>query len=240
MKEVSLSRRLETIAGMVTPGSLPADVGCDHAHIPIWLIQKGRVTRVIAMDVAEGPLKMAAMNLEEYDAEGVELRQSDGLEKLEAGEADTLIIAGMGGALTRRILERDPEKVRSFDEIILGPQSEIPLLRKWLRESGFAFAEEKLVPEDGKYYPVMKLLPPGKEGRSAAGNKSAFCPDDLADWFGCRLLEKKDPVLIRMLERNRRLLTGILEGLDPDRHLDRIAEIRQELDRIRRAMEYMQ
>ncbi len=237
MKEVILSRRLKAIAGMVTEGSVPADVGCDHAHIPIWLIQTGRIRRAIALDVAEGPLKMAAMNLAEYGVDSVELRKSDGLERLEAGEADTLIIAGMGGALTHRILEQYPEKVRSFREIILEPQSEVPQLRTWLRESGFTIVGEELVPEDGKYYPVMKVLPPG---RTPADRETDEIPEELADLFGGCLIRRKDPVLAGMLNRNIRILTDILGGLNPEQHKERIAQISLELSRIRAALERMQ
>ena len=105
--EVKLSKRLERIASFVQPGSRVADIGTDHGYVPIWLVQKGVCPSALAMDVRKGPLERAEEHVEEVGLSGkIELRLSDGLAKLKAGEADTVVIAGMGGKLTCRILEQ--------------------------------------------------------------------------------------------------------------------------------------
>ena len=259
---VHLSRRLAAIADMVTPGSVICDVGCDHAYIPIRLIQDGIIPRAIAMDVAEGPLNIAAQHIAQHcspqQASRILLRQSDGLGAYSTGEADTLIIAGMGGPLIARILGEpspDPEmtpvrldactdnaaeneilaKARSFREIILEPQSEVTWLRSWLRVQGFQFLDETMVFEDGKYYPVMKLA------GEAEGCFSEMSPE-LADRFGPVNLRKREEIFLQYLTWSRHLAEGILRQLPEESADPRIAarrnDLEHELEAIRAAQDY--
>ena len=104
---VKISHRLIQVAGLVPEGSRLADVGTDHGYVPIWLLQQGRIPSAIAMDVTQGPLCRARENRDRYGFQDVmDLRLSDGLEKLQPGEADTVLIAGMGGPLMIRILSK--------------------------------------------------------------------------------------------------------------------------------------
>ena len=87
---IKISKRLETVASLVSSGNRLADVGTDHAYIPIWLAEQGRIPSAIAMDINEGPLQRARQNVEKYGYEGqIVLRLSDGLDELEPGDADT-------------------------------------------------------------------------------------------------------------------------------------------------------
>ena len=158
---LTLSHRLQTICDMVTPGLRICDVGCDHAYVDIRLLQEGKVPSALAMDVADGPLATAAANLELTElSDRCITRKSNGLAAYEPGEADCMICAGMGGILMRSLLEAEPDKVRSFRELILSPQSEIHLVREWLFAGGFRIADEKFLTDEGKYYTVMKVLVP--------------------------------------------------------------------------------
>ena len=104
---MQLSERLQAVADFVTPQSRLADVGTDHAYVPIYLAEKKIISRAIAMDVVDGPLQRARENIAVHRLEAViETRKSDGLEALKPGEADTVVIAGMGGLLICRILEQ--------------------------------------------------------------------------------------------------------------------------------------
>ena len=164
---VPMSARLEAIVELAECGDTVCDVGCDHAHVPIRLIQTGCYRRAIGMDVIDGPLGKAAGNLALYQMEDrVELRLSDGLDAFVPGEADTLVITGMGGTLMEEILLRDPEKTGSISVLVLGPQSDPEKVRAALRRLGFAITREKLIFEDGKYYPVIRAESAVKTGFS--------------------------------------------------------------------------
>lgn len=157
---MELSKRLLAVAGLVTEKNTVCDVGCDHGYVPVYLVQEGISPKVIAMDVNKGPLErarehIACSKLGAY----IETRLSDGLAALLKGEAQTLIIAGMGGRLMVRILEEGWEKAASMEELILQPQSDIAFVRQFLRKKGFAATAEDMVLEDGKYYPMMKVKP---------------------------------------------------------------------------------
>lgn len=178
-RTVALSGRMRMLADMVTAGSCAADVGCDHAFLPIYLVQTGKCPKCLAMDVRKGPLSgaekhIASCGLEEY----IETRLSDGLSAYHKGEAQTLICAGMGGRLMEKILTEGGEKTRAFSELILQPQSELPEFRIFLREAGFLITEEEAVYEDGKYYFAMKAVYRGRnlsmeQNRAAGSRRSA-------------------------------------------------------------------
>lgn len=162
---LTLSKRLQTICDLVTPGVRICDVGCDHAYVDIRLLQEEKIPSALAMDVADGPLATAKSNLELTGlSDRCEVRKSDGLAAYEPGEADCMICAGMGGILMRSLLEAEPEKALSFSELLLSPQSEIHLVREWLFQNDCRITDERFLEEDGKYYTVMKIsCPPARE-----------------------------------------------------------------------------
>ena len=156
---MQLSQRLSSVASMVTAGNCLADVGTDHGYVPIYLYERNIIPRAIAMDVNKGPLERAALHIAESGMkEAIETRLSDGLTALKPGEADSVVIAGMGGPLIIRILSAHPEITESLKELILQPQSEISEVRIWLYEQGYEIVEEHMVFEDGKYYPMFKAV----------------------------------------------------------------------------------
>lgn len=153
---VRLSERMLAIAQMVSPGMRVCDVGCDHGFISIYLVEEGIAPSVLAMDIGKGPLQQAQSHIEEAGLQDrIHTRLSDGLTQYREGEADCLIIAGMGGPLMQEILSN--KKVEDFREMILAPQSEICEFRKFLADHGFEIVAENMVFEDGKYYPMMKV-----------------------------------------------------------------------------------
>lgn len=152
-----LSRRLQAVADLVSPGKRVCDVGCDHGYVSIYLIESGRADAVLAMDVNRGPLERARINVEKHGLTGyITLRLSNGLDAYRTGEAQSLVIAGMGGRLMQSILTKDKEKTEDFEELILQPQSELILFRKFLRTEGYTIVQEEMILEGGKFYPMMK------------------------------------------------------------------------------------
>ena len=240
-RQMELSDRLQAVAGLVTAGNVACDVGCDHGFVSIYLAERGISPRVIAMDVNRGPLQTARGHIGEYGlAELIETRLSDGVEALAAGEADTLICAGMGGRLMLRILEEGREKVRLMKEMILQPQSELQEVRKYLRSRGHTVAEERMVLEAGKYYPVMRVLPSGRtEGQTGrADEEKNEVRLRIEDKYGPVLLRKKDPVLQDFLQKQKRICRQILEGLQAggSRQESRRKEILERMEDIERAL----
>lgn len=154
---VTLSKRLQALAAMVRPCRVLADIGCDHAFLAIYLVQRGLAEHVIAADINYGPLLRAQ---EHILANGLQDRittvQCDGLSGIHY--ADTIVIAGMGGFLMYRILTDHPQIRNTASELILQPQSEIAMFRSTLTELGYRIVSENLVIEDGKFYPMMKAV----------------------------------------------------------------------------------
>lgn len=210
MRPIVLSRRLQAVAAMVTAGNSVCDVGCDHGFVPIYLVRQGISPRVLAMDVRSGPLSAAKEHIAEHGLDSlIETRLSDGLHNYNIGEAQTLICAGMGGGLMMRILSDSAEKAASFHELILQPQSEIEQFRAGLRGMGYCITDENMIEEDGKFYPMMKVIPnlckPSKDI-----NKK-LCK--LEDRYGAILLQRKNRTLAAYLRREERIYKEILDGL---------------------------
>lgn len=224
-----LSERLKSVMDLVIPVGTVADVGCDHGYVAISLVQQKKAPRVIAMDVGKGPLNRAKEHIIQYDmADLIETRLSDGVEALEPGEADCLICAGMGGKLVTGILERGLAIVRQMQELILQPQSDLSYVREWLRVHDFRIDAERMVCEDGKFYPMFRVIPENITS-AAASVKSEKPTDQLADEedkarafirqriedrYGPLLLQQADPVLHRFLEKEQAVYTDILSGLE--------------------------
>lgn len=188
-----LSDRLERIAAQaakVTEGYV-ADVGTDHGFVPIRLVESGSVTHVVAMDVRKGPLERAKEHILDYHMEDkIETRLSDGLKELKPGEADTVIIAGMGGELMLRILRDGSHMKESVKHYVLSPQSELSVFRHGLEELGLAILEEQMLLDEGKYYVVMTVIP-----------GTMHWEHEYEYRYGADLIQKKDPILCAFLER---------------------------------------
>ncbi len=150
-----LSERLELIKGMVPNGAKVCDVGTDHGYLPAALYLSGEVAGVIATDIREKPLQNAKNNLVKLHAEGVQLRLCDGLEAVSANEADTVIIAGMGGEVIAGILSRAPWVKNKEVTLILQAMTSCEALREYLCENGFVIEKEPALTENGKVYSVI-------------------------------------------------------------------------------------
>lgn len=232
---MELSKRLNAVAAMVTPGNRVCDVGCDHGFIPIFLTEHGISPAVIAMDISRGPLSRAAEHIRRHGCEDyISVRLSDGLSALREGEADTVICAGMGGKLIVKILTDCACLVKTLQSLILQPQSEIWLVRACIRELGFCIRKEDMVLEDGKFYPVI-LAAQGEPPQS--GNTA------VEDKFGPELLRSKNKVLKKFLDSECQRLTQvayILEEESPRTEKTKAGkqQVEQQLRDIKLALSY--
>ncbi|MDO4298080.1 MAG: class I SAM-dependent methyltransferase [Lachnospiraceae bacterium] len=230
---MQLSKRLFAVSEMVSSGFCLADIGTDHGYIPIYLIEKERIPSAIAMDVNRGPLERARIHIREHGLEDrIQTRLSDGLEKLAPGEADTVLIAGMGGMLTIRILEEGRDALESVQELILQPQSDIREVRAFLEKSGYWIDEENMIEEDGKIYPMMRAVKNCGEGNAESDTGDGAHMTELELRYGPVLLKKENPVLQKYLERERQLLLRVRDKLLNEKGtaaLKRLEEIETEL-----------
>ncbi len=218
MMRVHLSKRLLSVASHVHETGVVADVGCDHGFTSIYLATEENIKHVIAMDIGEGPLSRAKEHMKEYHAETkVSIRQSDGLEKLEAGEADTILISGMGGILMCRILEKDMHVVKSTKELVLSPQSDIPMVRKCLHRIGFRIDEEDMVYDQGKYYVIIHAVP-GSERYE----------DEVFYRYGKCLIMEKNPVFLEYIKLRKKQTEKIIGSME-EKKLSSEGEERLEL-----------
>lgn len=218
---MELSTRMEAVAKMVTKNNRVCDVGCDHGYISIYLVKNGISPYVYAMDVNEGPLERAREHILQYGYEKqIETILSDGLVSLSDRESDALICAGMGGKLVIKILTEGMEKVRKMKELILQPQSDIHLVRAFLREQGFYIDREDMVYEDGKFYPIMHVL----VNSDIQNQENIVC-----DKFGPILLKRKHPILREFLEYTKNTLDEIEEKLSKEDKTDKICHRMTEL-----------
>lgn len=205
-KEIILSKRMQMVAGMVSKGNVTADIGCDHGFVSIYLIEQGICPHVIAMDVNEGPLLRAKEHICERGLESyIDVRLSDGIEKLQNKEAESIIIAGMGGKLVMKILFDHMDKVRDLKEIILQPQSDLHLVRHFLEENGLQIVQEDMVEDAGKFYPCMKAVFSGEK-------KNAYTEEE--QWYGPLLLQQKHPVLYDYLLKEKQTFEQIAEQIN--------------------------
>lgn len=157
---MKISKRLATIAALVPPGCRLADIGTDHAYLPVYLVSDGLVTRAVAGEVNPGPFKAAGEALARVGLTGqISLRFGDGLTVLAAGEVDTVVIAGMGGLTIIDILTARPEVTGALRRLILQPMQAAAPLRRWLAENGWRLVAEALVEEDGRLYEVIAAEP---------------------------------------------------------------------------------
>lgn len=264
----TLSNRMAAVADLVPKGSAVCDIGCDHGFIAIYLAEKGICPKVIAMDVNKGPLFRAREHIESAGLSSyIETRLSDGLEKLEPGEADCMIAAGMGGRLTVKILSDYPEKRKSLRFLVLQPQSETAFVRRFLRENGFAIRREDMAFEDGKFYPMMfaEAVSPGGGGESICGKdgrtpeavdivsgagelryergailrgQEAAYLESLEDEFGPCLMRDRHPVLFQYLDWWEGQQNKILSQVSGYR--ERRGQVEMELLRIRDARGLME
>ena len=225
---VKLSNRLVTVASLVTKGNVLADVGTDHGYIPIYLLQKEQIPRAIAMDINAGPLDRAKEHIAQFGlGDYIETRLSDGVDALVPGEADSILIAGMGGGLVLHILSDGEAVCRQAKELILQPQSELERVRAYLWMNGYVILEENMVLEDEKFYPMMRVQYQGISDEMSANN-ALLCR------YGKGLLEAAHPVLLQYLEREKRVYSDIKKNLEKTELSEKTKERLMEVEEILR------
>ena len=227
-----LSKRLLTVASMVENDSVVADIGTDHAYIPIYLVEQGVCKKAIAMDVNPGPLERAREHiLASGLSEQIVTRLSDGLAKLSENEADTYVIAGMGGPLMVSILARRMDLLQKGKTLVLQPQSEIGEVREFLIHNHYKIIREEMFYDMEKTYVAMKAII-SKE--SITYTKTQYI-------FGKLLLENLNPVLFEYLQKQKEVYEKLVIKLKDNitkQTMRRKVECEQMLVYINEALKY--
>ena len=199
--------RLRAIAALTPEGcGYLADIGTDHGYIPVSLLLEGRVKRAVAADIGAMPLDHARRTAAACGVEeNLDFRLGDGLSVLEPGEADVIVIAGMGGDAITEILSAAPWS-RAGPLLLLQPMSKAEVLRAWLPLNGYEVFREELVQDKGVLYPIL----------SVRGGEMAPASDAQA-WSG--FLLDRDPLwglyIADRLLRLRRAASGLEKARDP-------------------------
>ena len=211
---IKLSERLAVIAGYVRQGEIVADIGTDHGLLPIFLLQQNISPKAVLCDIKKGPLEKARANLHIYASESrADLRLGGGLEPLEIGEVDTVIIAGMGGLMMTKILAAHPVKTRSFRKFILQPRNGRDKLRIWLYNQGYTIVKERLVRE-GNYiceiFVVETALTADMQKREASLPQKL---ENLEFEISPLLFSSKDPLLKEFIACKINMEESIIESV---------------------------
>lgn len=192
----SLNNRLALCSEMVRKGARIADIGTDHAYLPVWLVRAGIASFALACDIKAEPLSQGKLTIKKYHAEDlVETRLCDGLSSVSPNEVDDIIIAGMGGETIVHILSEAHWLKDKSKNIIFQPMSKHELVIEYLYKNGFELKEHKCTACDGKIYTAFSACFTGTEVN----------PDEVFVYTG--LLEAKD-------EYNLRFLKSVYNHLD--------------------------
>lgn len=156
---INISERLKCVAGLVNKGARVADIGTDHAYLPIYLVQNEISNKVYACDVRKEPLRRAKLHIDEYGlSDKITTQLCDGLKGINKGDVDTVTICGMGGKLMKNILKAGIDKLGDNTQLVLSAQSELRDFRKYLLETGIDIKSEHMLLEDGKYYFIFDCV----------------------------------------------------------------------------------
>lgn len=200
-----LSKRLQAIADFIEPGDRVADIGTDHAFLPIALVSSGKVDWALASDVGEGPVAIAKANIAAHGlTEKIEVRLADGLLGITpADDLDTVVIAGMGGELICKILDAGLDHLDGTENLVLSPHRDVPMVRQWLAAHEFGILDETMLDEEGHTYEMMLV------GRTKP--EVPYTPADIA--FGPVLRQKRGDLFLQELDRQIHALQRVVAGL---------------------------
>lgn len=206
---MELSLRLKNIVAMVDSCDCVADIGTDHGYIPIYLVKNHICRRAIASDINKGPVKKAKFNVElENVQDKVQCRLGPGLTTIKPGEAQGIVIAGMGGNLISSILEESEDVFKEAEFAILQPVQNPEVLREYIYKKGYKIVDEELCIDEGRFYELIKIT----YGFNSESVNEVFYE------IGKILVEKKHPLLEEYIEsklnKYRKILNNINEDTD--------------------------
>ncbi|CDF58052.1 tRNA (adenine(22)-N(1))-methyltransferase [Thermobrachium celere] len=207
-----LSKRLEAVFDMIEKCNCLADIGTDHGYIPIKAIRENKCKKAIASDIKIGPIEVAKKNIKKYELSNlIEVRLGPGLSTLKNGEADVIVISGMGGNLISDIIKNDIQISKNSKYLILQPVQYPEILRQELFNLNFLIIDENIIKEDNKYYHIMKV---------SYGNKNEY-KNQAEFYIGPVNIKKQNSTTFEYIQYKLDHLKLILNNLDRNLHKDK-------------------
>jgi tRNA (adenine22-N1)-methyltransferase len=226
-----LSERLSHVAAFIPKCRCIADIGTDHGYIPIYAVQNGLCETALACDIKSGTVKVAKNNIIKYGLEDkIAARVGPGLSVLKEGEADVIIIAGLGGNIISEVIENHIDLACSADCLILQPVQYYEVLRRNLISLGFKIIDEDIVKENNKFYFILKII----SSRCSPYEKEVYY------YTGTRLLEKREPLLREYCIYKHSIFCKILKELSPENQNIRYNEVRTLIQQFEDIIEYLE
>jgi len=222
---LEISQRLRIVGDFVTQKTV-ADIGTDHAYVPIYLHKKGNVEKVIACDINKKPLQKAQQNIKLHHAENkIITRLGNGLQPLQPYEVDSIVISGMGGMLMIELMEQSQNIIKTVKELILCPHLDVTAVRKYLHNIGYVITDEKMIQEWDNFYTILRAIP----GKQKYDKEIEYI-------FGSILLEKKDAVLKEYIINEKIRLKKIKQHLY-DKRTEQSQKRLQQIEEYKKAIE---
>lgn len=198
-----LTERLLLIAEASKGAKKLCDIGTDHAYIPVYMVACMGTEEAIAADINKGPLERAQKSIEKFGlTDKISTRLSNGLLEFSPDEADTVVIAGMGGTLIAEILEASPQMKKEGIRFVLQPMTAEEELRKYLDRHGYRTVDEFMTCEGEKLYTVIVA----EVGKSEARSEEFY-------HVSKKLFEKKDKLFKLFLDRKISEFEKVVNGL---------------------------
>ncbi len=229
MKNI-LSKRLSAVATLIKDNKITADIGTDHASLPIYLVNQGRAKKVYASDINEGPLKIAKKNIDEAGLiDKIDVFLSDGLKNVPK-DAEEIAIAGMGGKLISIILDDAPFTKDKNVGLILQPMSDAKSLRRYLYENGYKIVKEFAFEDAGHLYSVLRVE---YDGTPLTPTEAMCRVGKITDNFG--EFEKK--YLLREIGKCEKKIEGLKTSGKKTDEIEKEIVVKNELEKILRSRE---
>ncbi|MDV7745077.1 tRNA (adenine(22)-N(1))-methyltransferase [Enterococcus mundtii] len=230
MNHTDLSKRLETVGRFVPEAARLADIGSDHAYLPVALMLKGKIDFAVAGEVVKGPFESAKRQVRKNGlSERIEVRLANGLDAIEKqDQINAITIAGMGGSLIRDILEsgRQNQRLSGKERLILQPNIGEKTLRTWLKENNYQIIAEEILEENKKIYEI--IVAEKKEQPIEYSEKELM--------FGPHLLAEKNAIFLAKWQRELKQREVILEQLKNASEQNRHETIQQEVEWIKEVL----
>ncbi|WP_305885284.1 MULTISPECIES: tRNA (adenine(22)-N(1))-methyltransferase [unclassified Pseudomonas] len=196
MNEQTLSKRLERVAAQVPAGARLADIGSDHAYLPVALMRRGAIAAAVAGEVALTPFRAAERTVRENDLQhGITVRLANGLAAIEAGDGITAVsLCGMGGETIRDILASGKAHLSGEERLVLQPNGGEQPLRQWLMDNDYRILSEEVLRENRFDYEIIVAERSGPV---------LYSPEEL--YFGPLQMQARSPAFLAKWQRLLRL-----------------------------------